>query len=234
MSTWISLPKLPEQFPLSTDSVLLADFTTITEKSRIFDLGAGPGTLGLLLCAKKSGCHADGIELQTASAEAAQSVIRLNNMEDRVSVTQGDLREIRAHFPANCYDVVVSNPPYFPVNSGFTAQSEAMAIARTELHCTLPDLCQAAAYLLRYGGIFTMVHRPERLCDIMTAMRACKLEPKQLRLVCPKPDAAPALILIESKLGGKPGLTIRPNLILHQADGTPTEEYNRIYGLGGI
>ncbi len=232
MATWISLPDLP--FPLSTDSVLLADFTTITAKSRIFDLGAGPGTLGLLLCAKQTGCTADGIELQATSVETARSVIPLNHMEDRVSVTQGDLREIRTLFPANSYDVVVSNPPYFPANSGFVAQTESMAIARTELYCTLPDLCQAAAYLLRYGGTFTMVHRPERLCDIMTAMRACKLEPKQLRLVCPKPDAAPALILIESKLGGKPGLTIRPNLILHQADGTPTEEYNRIYGLGGM
>lgn len=234
MSTWISLPKLPEQFPLSTDSVLLADFTAITEKSRIFDLGAGPGTLGLLLCAKQTGCHADGIELQPASVEAAKIMIHLNHMEDRVSVTQGDLRQIRTKFPANSYDVVVSNPPYFPVNGGFHAKSEALAIARTELHCTLSDLCQAAAYLLRYGGIFTMVHRPERLCDIMTAMRVNKLEPKQLRLVCPKPDAAPALILIEGKLGGKPGLTIRPALILHHADGTPTEEYTRIYGLGGI
>jgi len=232
-NAWITLPKLPDQFPLSTDSVLLADFVSISGRASVFDLGAGAGTLGLLLCARHPGCHADGIELQPQAVQAAETAIRQNRMEDRVSVSQGDLRQIENFFPANQYDVVLSNPPYFPAGSGAAAASNALALSRTELGCTLADICRAAAWLLRYGGRFFLVHRPERLCDLVTELRRNDLEPKRLRLVRHRPALPPALILLESRLGGKPGLVIEWDLVLQNADGTATEEYQRIYGLGG-
>ena len=230
---WISLPRLPEQFPLGTDSVLLADFVRLPPSASVADLGAGVGTLGLLLCARHPDCRVDGLELQAQAVEAAQDVIRENGMESRVSVVQGDLRQIAAFSPAGWYDAVVANPPYFPAGSGAAAASEALALARTELGCTLADVCRAAVWLLHWGGRFFLAHRPERLCDLVTELRANRLEPKRLRLVRHRPDTPPCLVLLESRLGGKSGLTIGPDLLLRDADGRESEEYRRIYGLGG-
>lgn len=230
---WISLPRLPEQFPLGTDSVLLADFVRLPPAASVADLGAGVGTLGLLLCARHPDCRVDGVELQSPAVMAAQDAIRENGMEGRVSVVQGDLRQIADFSPAGRYDAVVANPPYFPAGSGAAAASESLALARTELDCTLADVCRAAAWLLHWGGRFFLVHRPERLCDLVTELRGNRLEPKRLRLVRHRSDAPPCLVLLESRLGGNSGLTIGPDLLLRDADGQESEEYRRIYGLGG-
>ena len=147
-NTWISLPRLPEQFPLGTDSVLLADFVRLPSKALAADLGAGVGTLGLLLCAREPDCRVDGIELQAQAVDAARAVIRENGMEGRVSVARGDLRQIADFSPAGRYDAVVANPPYFPAGSGAAAASESMALARTELGCTLAEVCAAAAWVV--------------------------------------------------------------------------------------
>ena len=230
---WISLPRLPEQFPLGTDSVLLADFVRLPPAASVADLGAGVGTLGLLLCARHPDCRVDGVELQSPAVMAAQDAIRENGMEGRVSVVQGDLRQIADFSPAGRYDAVVANPPYFPAGNGAAAASESLALARTELGCTLADVCRAAAWLLHWGGRFFLVHRPERLCDLVTELRGNRLEPKRLRLVRHRSDAPPCLVLLESRLGGNSGLTIGPDLLLRDADGQESEEYRRIYGLGG-
>ena len=230
---WISLPRLPEQFPLGTDSVLLADFVRLPPAASVADLGAGVGTLGLLLCARHPDCRVDGVELQSPAVMAAQDAIRENGMEGRVSVVQGDLRQIADFSPAGRYDAVVANPPYFPAGNGAAAASESLALARTELGCTLADVCRAAAWLLHWGGRCFLVHRPERLCDLVTELRGNRLEPKRLRLVRHRSDAPPCLVLLESRLGGNSGLTIGPDLLLRDADGQESEEYRRIYGLGG-
>lgn len=228
---WIRFPRLPDQFPLSTDSVLLAYFAAPSGRCSIMDLGAGCGTLGLLLAASNPICRVDGIELQEQSVRSAEAVIRLNGLEEQVSVLPDDIRDIPAKYPANSYDAVLSNPPYFPVGHGASAASEALAIARTELCCTLHDLCRAAAHLLRWGAPFYLVHKPERLCDLLTTLRSCRLEPKRLRFVRNKSSAAPSLVLIESRLGGNPSLQILPDLILRNEDGSETLEYRVIYGL---
>jgi len=229
--TWIRFPEFPDQFPLSTDSVLLADFAAVRGRKRVMDLGAGCGTLGLLLCASDPNCTAEGLELQRSSVLQAREIIRLNGMEQRVTVTEGDLRQIRAICRPGSYDAVVSNPPYFPAGRGAASANEAIAIARTELCCTLMDVCSAAAWLLPTGAPFYLVHKPERLCDLMTALRNHRLEPKRMRFVRHTPTALPALVLIESRKGGNPGLAMMQDLILHREDGTETPEYRRIYGL---
>ena len=119
---FLTLPRLPVQFPLSTDSVLLADFAVLPRKhARVADLGAGIGTLGLLLCQKDPSCRVDGLELQPGAAALAPAVIRENGMEGRISVYPGDLRDAAAYLPRGGYDLVVSNPPYFPAGSGAQA-----------------------------------------------------------------------------------------------------------------
>lgn len=215
-------------FPLSTDSILLADFTPLEKNSKIADLGSGCGTLGLLLCGKDETCRVTGIELQEASHRAALENIRRNGLQERLTSMQGDIRSVRSLLAANGYDCVVSNPPYFPQNAGAPAKGNAMA-ARGEENCDLPSLFEAGAWLLRYGGIFCLVHRPERLTDLLYYARQCKLEPKRIRFVRHHAGSPISLVLLQYKLGGKPGLCFEPDLILWETDGSPTKEQLQIY-----
>ena len=216
-------------FRLGTDSILLADFTPLSGVRTLADLGCGGGSLSLLLLGRSQRLHVTGVELQQDACALAQKNLEQNELQDRFTLRQGDLRQIRTLLPANSFDAVVSNPPYFPVGSGYEARGEAFAIARTERCCTPDDLCAAASWLLRFGGSFCLVHRPERLADLICALRAHQLEPKRLRFVRHRPDAPVSLMLIESRLNGKPGLRLEPELILFDLAGHETPEYRRIY-----
>ena len=124
---------------------------------------------------------------------------------------------------AGSVDYVISNPPYFPAGSGESAKGEARQIAREETSCTLDDVCAAAQRVLRYGGRFTLVHRAERLADVLCAMRSHGIEPKRLRFLAKSPDAAPSLLFVEGKRGGKSGLVIEPPLVPNG------EEWDAVY-----
>lgn len=229
---WITFPPLEEAYPLSTDTVLLADFCTPGSHDRVCDLGAGVGTLSLLLAAGYPDCVFTGLELQEDVADAAAAVIAHNKLSDRVTVRRGDIRQVKAFLAAGSFDTVVSNPPYYPVRSGKHPEGRR-EICRSEAFCALPELCDAAAYLLKYGGTFSVVHRPERLAELVTVLSSRKLEPKRLRFVKKQADSAPSLILLAAKKGGKAGLTILPDLVLYDADGSESPEYRRIYHTGG-
>ena len=148
-------------------------------------------------------------------------------MEDRLFFRLEDLRETA--LPAGSFDLAVCNPPYFPPSAGPLPKEEARRTARTEEACTLEDVCRAAGRLLRWGGAFCLVHKPERLTDLLCALRGEGLEPKRLRLVSLRPERAPSLLLLEARRGGKPGLAVEKPLILENPDGSPTAELNRIY-----
>ena len=219
----------PSVFPLSTDAVLLADFVRLPPKARVCELCAGSGAVGLLLLDRAPDLRVTALELQEAACGLMDRSRRENRLEERFRVLRGDLREIRSLLPAGSFRQVVCNPPYYPVGSGYAPAEASQALARTELCCTPADFCAAAAWLLPTGGSFWLVHRPERLAELCWTLRVAGLEPKALRLVCPKAGAAPSLLLIKAVKGGKPGLQWDPPMILANADGTPTETYRRIY-----
>ena len=216
----------PGTFPLSTDSILLSDFVRLPKQAKVADLGSGCGTLGLLLCAKDTGCSVTGIELSEAAHEAALENIQRNNLQNRLFSICGDLRSIPAHFSSGSFDCCVSNPPYF---TGGPA-SKATPQARRDDNCSIRELFTAAAWVTRYGGDFYLVHKPERLAEICACAVSSGLEPKRLRLVRHSPNSDVSLILLQCRKGGKPGL-IWEELYLHNADGTPTESYKKIYHL---
>ncbi len=218
-------------FKLSTDSVLLAHFASGLRGKKIIDLGCGAGVLTVLLSYARPGVRVEGIDIQPDSAALTRENLEANGF-DATGVINGDLREDREHFKAGAYDQVLSNPPYFAVDSGYNAPAASRAIARDERCCTLDDLCAAAKYLCRWGGAFVLVHRPERLSEIFCAMTKHGLEPKRLRMVQYKAGHAPNLVLIEGRRGGKPGLNIEKPLILCTAEGSDTEEVKMIYHRG--
>ncbi|NLU23844.1 MAG: methyltransferase [Clostridiales bacterium] len=213
-------------FPPGTDSFLLGAFPRLTKNLRVCDLGSGTGLLGLLLLAREPTLTVTGIECQAAACALAERNAADNGLTERLITHRGDLRTAAE---ANCYDLVIANPPYFKAGSGRAAGTEARQTARAEDGCTVVELCAAAARRLAYGGRLALVFRPERLTELFAAMTAVKIEPKRLRWVQHRPDTAPSLVLVEGKLGGRPGLSMEAPLILRDEAGRETPEVNAIY-----
>ena len=209
-------------FPLSTDSMVLADFVRLPKNAAVLDLGSGCGTLGLLLCARDALCTVTGIELDEAAHAAALENIERNHLGERLHSICGDLREIPV--APGLFRVCVSNPPYF---SGGERHSRTPG-ARREDTCPPDALFAAASKALCFGGVFFLVHKPERLAQLCFEASSHGLEPKRLRLVRHRPDSPVSLILLSCRKGGKPGLMLEELLLFH-SDGTPTEDYKRIY-----
>ncbi len=214
----LEIPK--DAFPLSTDSMVLADFVRLKKEDTVLDLGSGCGTLGLLLCAKSPDCRITGIERSESAHLAAVENIRRNALQARMESICADLRDLSA----GNFDVCVSNPPYFTGG----AVSKNMGTARHDLFCSADDLMGAAGKSLRYGGDFYLVQKPENLAMLCAAAINHDLQPKRLRLVYHRENSAPALVLLHCKRGGKPGLKWE-RLCLFTADGAPTPDYKRIY-----
>lgn len=218
-----------EHFRLGTDSVLLADFVNMSSLRRGIDLGCGSGAIALLLLARDAQVSVTGLELLPEAAEMAAENMARNGFSDRGPVVTGDIRRCRELFKSGEFDFAAANPPYFPAGSGPSSPSGDRAGAREEASCTLSELCRAAAYLVRTGGGFFVVYRPERLAELFCAMTAAGIEPKRLRLVEHTAGAAPSLVLAEGRRGGRPGLKIEPPLVLRRPDGGETDEVRRIY-----
>ncbi len=214
----------PGAFPLSTDSMLLSDFSK--PGARMLDLGSGCGTLGLLLCSRHDKCHVTGIELEESAHIAALENIRRNNLQGRLQSICGDLRQVNRLFTPGCMDVCLSNPPYF---SGGPA-SKATPLARREDFCAPEELFQAAAYALRWGGDFYLVHKPERLAQLCGCAIHAGLEPKRLRLVRHREGGDVTLILLQCRKGGKPGLKWE-EINLFDINNLPTPYYKMLYHL---
>ena len=219
----LSLPK--GTFPLSTDSMVLGDFLRLRANARVLDLGSGAGTLGILLCGKDSRCTVTGVELEELSHLAALENIQRNGLEHRLHSICADLRTVNQLFPAGSFQCCVSNPPYF---TGGPASHTPLA--RRDDCCDPEALFKAAAWSLCYGGDFYLVHTPERLAQLCSCAGKEGLEPKRLRLVRHQEGSPIALVLLQCRKGAKPGLQIE-EMALHRSDGSPTEDYRRIYHL---
>ena len=211
-------------FPLSTDSMVLSAFVRLPKNARILDLGSGCGTLGLLLCSRDETCNVTGLELDTHAHLAAEENIRRNAIGFRMQSICADLRSVSEIFSPGSFDLCISNPPYF---SGGPA-SKAVPLARREDMCSSGELLQAAAYALKYGGDFFLVHRPERLAELIARGAEAGLEAKRLQLVRHREDGPVSLILLQFRKGANPGLRWEERS-LHHSDGSPTPAYCEIY-----
>lgn len=218
---------IPEgAFPLSTDSILLCDFVNLPRNARVLDLGSGCGTLGTLLCAKDTSCHVTGVEIDPVAHKAAEANIQSNALQSRLNSICADLRTISQFITPGSFDHCLSNPPYY---TGGPA-SLATPTARRDDFCSLEELFATAAKMLKFGGDFSLVHKPERLAEICAIAVKHKLEPKRLRLVRHHPQAEISLILISCRKGGKPGLLWEERTLFDE-NGQPTDYYRTLYHL---
>ena len=217
-------------FCFGMDAVLLSGFARVKKGEQALDLGTGTGIIPILLEAKTEGEHFTGLEIQETSADMAGRSVRLNDLDQKVSIVKGDIKEATDLFGKASFDVVTSNPPYMTGQHGLVNPDMPKAIARHEILCTLEDVISQASALLKENGRFYMVHRPFRLAEIMVMMNRYRLEPKRMKLVYPFADKEPNMVLIEGLKGGRPRITVEKPLIVYQKPGVYTDEIYDIYG----
>ena len=214
-----------EGFPLSTDSIALSSFVKLPKAARVLDLGSGCGTLGLLLCARWDDCTVTGMEINENAHRTALLNIEANKLSARLGSICADLCGIQNLIPAGSYTCCVSNPPYFAAGP-----ESRLVQARREDCCSMDALFASAAWALKYGGDFFLVHRPERLAQLCSCASRNQMEVKRLQLLRHRQGGPVTLILAQCRKGGKPGLILE-EVALQDEAGNPTEYYKELYHL---
>lgn len=221
----------PASFCFGMDAVLLSAYVDPTSRGRALDLGTGTGIIPLLLSDRTDLSFLAGLEIQPESAGRAGRSVRLNGLEDRIRIIEGDIKEADQIFPAASFDVVTSNPPYMIGGHGLPGARRDLYIARHEALCGFEDVARAAALLLKPSGHFYLVHRPFRLAEVITTLCRLHLEPKRMRLVHPFADREPNMVLLDCVRGGRPRLQVEKPLIVYEEPGVYTREILEIYGM---
>lgn len=219
-----------EMFNFSLDSVLLPNFVTLNKKiNKIMDIGCGNAPIPLILSTLTT-ADIIGVEIQKESFDLAIESVKINNLENRIKIINEDINELYKSLESDSIDVITCNPPYFKVteNSNFN-DSSYKTIARHEVMLDLPRLFKIAKKLLKNNGNIAIVHRPERLIDIIEEMKKNNIEPKRIQFIHPKKDVEANILLVEGTKNGKPGVKILPPLYSHKDDGNYTDEISKYF-----
>ena len=221
-------------FCFGLDAVLLANFAEVKNHDYVVDLGTGTGIIPILIAGKTKAKKVVGVEIQESVANMARRSVRLNMLESVVDIESADIKNCRDILGSSKFDVVVTNPPFMNKGGGIINEADTKAISRHEILCSLEDVIRTSGELLKEKGQFNMVHRPQRLVDIVFLMRKYNIEPKYLKFVHPSPHKKPNLILIRGLKGGKPELKMLDPLYVYNENGEYTGDINRIFDLGGV
>lgn len=216
-----------DSFSYGTDAIFLSSFAK--PKGSVIDLGTGTGIIPLRLVDNNQVDIIYGVEIQDEVAELATQSIELNGLNEKIKILHMDLKKLPDMFEKGSIDVITSNPPYMKAGGALVNHDENFAISRHEISCNLDDIIRISSYLLKPLGKIYLVHRPDRLVDIIYTMRHYNIEPKYIRFVQPKVNKKPNLLLIECVKGGKPDLKFHNPLIVYNEDGSYTEEIHKIY-----
>lgn len=219
-----------KKFCFGMDAVLLSGFARALPGEKVLDLGTGTGIIPILLEAKTKGKHFTGLEIQEESADMARRSVALNNLEDRIDIITGDIKEASTIFGPASFDVVTSNPPYMNHCHGLVNPGEAKAIARHEILCSLEDVVRETSRVLKPNGRFYLIHRPFRLVEIISTLTTYKLEPKRMKFVYPYVDKEPNMVMMECIKGAKSMVKVEKPLIVYKEPKVYTDEIYDIYG----
>lgn len=220
----------PQGFCFGVDAVLLSDFVKVKPGQKVLDLCTGSGVIPILLSAKTEGEHFTGLELQEDYADMAGRSVKYNQLEDKIDILCGDVKEGKKLFQPASFQVVTVNPPYMTDNHGLKNYYEPKTIARHEVALSLEDVIALAGYVLPESGNFFMIHKPFRLAEIFCMMREYHIEPKRMRLIHPYVDKEPTMVMIQGTKGGRQRITVEPPLIIYKESGVYSDEIYEIYG----
>lgn len=218
-----------KSFSYGTDAIFISDFSK--PKGRVVDLGTGTGIIPLRIANNPQVDKIYGIEIQDQVAKLAQENIQMNKLNNKIEILNMDLKNLGQVFAKSSIDTVITNPPYMKAGGALINSQENFALSRHEIACRLEDILSISSYLLKPLGKFYLVHRPDRLVDIIYNMRKYKIEAKYIRLVQAKVNKKPNLVLIEGVREGKPDLKFHDPLIVYNEDGSYRDEIYEIYGM---
>lgn len=216
-------------FCFGMDSVLLSDFAKEINNSKVIDLGTGTGILPILLSAKTKNTKFVGVEIQQEVAEMANRSVYLNNLQNRIEIINDNIKNLKNKYSTCTFDAVISNPPYKKEGTGMKNVQENKLISRHEITANLEDFIEVSKYLLKDKGSLYLVHRPERLVDILYVLRKYKIEPKKIKMISPHINDEPNLVLIKAVKNAKPFLKIEKPLYIYDNNGTYTQQVLEIY-----
>lgn len=219
----------PSQFCFGMDAILLAHYAKVKKGAKVLDFCTGNGIIPVLMSALCKNATFTGLELQKEVAEMAMRSVQYNNLEERVKIMNGNVKEAVSMFGPASFDVITCNPPYMLGSHGLVSDDMTKAIARHEVELTLDEMICSASKVLKQKGHFYMVHRPFRLAEIMGTMLKYKIEPKRMRLCYPFIDKEPTMVLIEGVAGGNSRIEVEPPLIIYEKPGVYTQEILDIY-----
>ncbi len=219
-----------EMFNFSLDSVLLPNFVTINKNiKKILDIGCGNAPIPLIL-STKTNAQITGVEIQKEVSELAKESVKINNLENQITIINEDINNYKNKAASDTFDIITCNPPYFPLKKDSKLnESNYKTIARHEITLDLDKIFSVAKKLLKNQGVIALVHRPERLVDIIVVMKQNNIEPKKIRLVYPKKGKEANILLIEGTKNGNPGLKILSPLYSHNENGEYTEEIKKYF-----
>ncbi len=219
-----------EMFNFSLDSVLLPNFASLTKSTkRILDIGCGNAPIPLILSTKVA-AKIIGVEIQKESYEMAKKSVEINELEEQIKIINADINEIYREYEPGYFDLITCNPPYFKyTESSNVNKNDEKTIARHEVKLNLEQIFSIAKYLLKNNGNIAIVHRPERLIEIVELMKKNNIEPKKIQFVYPHMDKEANILLIEGTKNGRPGIKILPPLYSHNDNGEYTEEIKKYF-----
>lgn len=218
-----------EGYRFSLDAILLAHFTSQLPADSIIDLGTGSGIIPLILVRKMSVPTIVGVEVQEEMADMAKRTIALNGFTERVSILHEDLRDLRERFAASSFDLVVSNPPYYPVKGGRINPDEQKAVARHEIMVKMEDVISVAHYLLKPSGLVVIVFPARRLASLLFSLEKFDLKPELLQVIYSHKHDEGKLVIVKSCKGGNPEMEIKKPFFVYEDEGVYSEEMQRIY-----
>jgi len=219
-----------EMFNFSLDSVLLPNFVTITKKNkRILDIGTGNAVIPMILTTKTDALI-DAVEIQKDVYKLGKKSIELNNLQDKINIINEDIKEYSKNMETDTYDVITCNPPFFKVTETSNLNmNDYKTIARHEVKLNLDDIMSIGRKLLKNNGNIAIVHRTDRLIDIITTMRKYNIEPKKIRFIYPKKNTESNIVLVEGTKNGNPGLKILSPLVSHTEEDEYTDEIKQYF-----
>lgn len=226
----MKIVQVNEYFNFSLDSVLLPNFVTLNKGIKnILDLGTGNAPIPLIL-STLTNAELYGIELQKEIYELATESVKINNLENRIHLINDNMKNLEKYFEPNYFDVIVSNPPYFKMTDASNInECVQKTIARHEKEIKLNEIIEIAKKYLKNNGHFAMVHRTDRLIEIIELFRKNNIEPKRIQLIYPKENTESNMVLIEGRKNGNVGLKILSPIIVHRENGEYRDEIKKIF-----
>ncbi len=220
----------PDYFCFGMDAILLSGFANVKKGEQVLDMGPGTGIIPILLEAKTMGESFVGLEIQQSVADMASRSVRLNQLEDKIEIVCGDIKEASTILPCCFFDVITCNPPYMNQTHGIVNPTKPKAIARHEILCNFEDIAREASKLLKPKGRLYLVHRPRRLMDLLCTLRKYHLEPKRMRYIHPFKEEEANMVLVEALHNGGVQMRVESPLIVYDEPGKYTQEVLQIYG----